>query len=255
MTVSPQITSPRRGLRRYAGVASLWALGVGAVISGHYSGWNLGLMAGGWGGFALAAARHRGHVSRACLLHRRNGRGAAAYRRRLFLCPRLDGTVGRLHHRALRERRVRADARRRGVVSRDLSRRRVRHAARLAAGLLGRRLRGVRRPERLRRGAFVSRDGDRHPGGPGLPRRVLDLGPAGGAVRPLCAQHRRRTGRRGRRAAAGRWPLAAVRAEGRVHGPALRRLAVPRHRAAAAGGGGSRPIPAATCRAASSPAC
>ena len=45
----------RRGLRRYAGVASLWALGVGAVISGHYSGWNLGLVAGGWGGFALAA--------------------------------------------------------------------------------------------------------------------------------------------------------------------------------------------------------
>ena len=45
----------RRGLRRYAGVFSLWALGVGAVISGHYSGWNLGLLAGGWGGFALAA--------------------------------------------------------------------------------------------------------------------------------------------------------------------------------------------------------
>lgn len=45
----------KRGLRRYAGVASLWALGVGAVISGHYSGWNLGLLAGGWGGFALAA--------------------------------------------------------------------------------------------------------------------------------------------------------------------------------------------------------
>ena len=46
----------RRGLRRYAGAASLWALGVGAVISGHYSGWNLGLLAGGWGGLALAAA-------------------------------------------------------------------------------------------------------------------------------------------------------------------------------------------------------
>jgi ethanolamine permease len=45
----------RRGLRRYAGTASLWALGVGAVISGHYSGWNLGLLAGGWGGYALAA--------------------------------------------------------------------------------------------------------------------------------------------------------------------------------------------------------
>lgn len=28
----------RRQLRRYAGVWSLWALGVGAVISGHFSG-------------------------------------------------------------------------------------------------------------------------------------------------------------------------------------------------------------------------
>ncbi len=31
----------KRGLKRYAGVASLWALGVGAVISGHFSGCNL----------------------------------------------------------------------------------------------------------------------------------------------------------------------------------------------------------------------
>jgi len=53
-SVSPDYFE-RRGLRRYAGVASLWALGVGAVISGHYSGWNLGLLAGGWGGFLLAA--------------------------------------------------------------------------------------------------------------------------------------------------------------------------------------------------------
>jgi len=29
---------------------------VGAVISGQYSGWNLGLMAGGWGGYAIAAS-------------------------------------------------------------------------------------------------------------------------------------------------------------------------------------------------------
>jgi ethanolamine permease len=43
-----------RGLRRHAGVWSLWALGVGAVISGHFSGWNLGLAQGGWGGMALA---------------------------------------------------------------------------------------------------------------------------------------------------------------------------------------------------------
>ncbi|MCC7274696.1 MAG: amino acid permease [Alphaproteobacteria bacterium] len=43
-----------RGLRRHAGVLALWALGVGAVISGHFSGWNLGLATGGWGGLFLA---------------------------------------------------------------------------------------------------------------------------------------------------------------------------------------------------------
>jgi ethanolamine permease len=43
----------KRGLRRYAGVWSLWALGVGAVISGHFSGWNLGLTQG-WGSMLLA---------------------------------------------------------------------------------------------------------------------------------------------------------------------------------------------------------
>jgi ethanolamine permease len=46
----------KRGLRRYAGVWSLWALGVGAVISGHFSGWNFGLGAGGFGGMAIATA-------------------------------------------------------------------------------------------------------------------------------------------------------------------------------------------------------
>ena len=128
----------QRGLRRYAGVASLWALGVGAVISGHYSGWNLGLLAGGWGGFALATGGDRRHVSRPRLLHRRDGRGAAAHRWRLFLRACLDGAVGRLHHRPLRERRIRADARRRRVLPRHLSRRRVRDAAGLAAALLDR---------------------------------------------------------------------------------------------------------------------
>ncbi|MCX7287577.1 MAG: amino acid permease [Rhodobacterales bacterium] len=46
----------KRSLRRHAGVWSLWALGVGAVISGHFSGWNLGLAVGGWGGMLIAAA-------------------------------------------------------------------------------------------------------------------------------------------------------------------------------------------------------
>ncbi len=43
-----------RGLRRYAGVWSLWALGVGAVISGDFFGWNFGLAAGGFGGLLVA---------------------------------------------------------------------------------------------------------------------------------------------------------------------------------------------------------
>src|SRR3982751_1557198 len=43
----------KRGLRRYAKVWSLWALGVGAVISGHYSGWNFGL-ANGFGAMLIA---------------------------------------------------------------------------------------------------------------------------------------------------------------------------------------------------------
>jgi ethanolamine permease len=46
----------RRGLKRYAGVFSLWALGVGAVISGDFSGWNLGVGQAGFGGFLLAVA-------------------------------------------------------------------------------------------------------------------------------------------------------------------------------------------------------
>ncbi len=45
----------KRGLRRYARVWSLWALGVGAVVSGHFAGWNLGIGAGGWGGLFFAA--------------------------------------------------------------------------------------------------------------------------------------------------------------------------------------------------------
>src|SRR6187431_3166933 len=46
----------KRQLQRYAGIWSLWALGVGAVISGHFSGWNYGLAVAGWGGLLVAAA-------------------------------------------------------------------------------------------------------------------------------------------------------------------------------------------------------
>ncbi len=45
----------KRGLRRHARIWSLWALGVGAVISGQFSGWNFGLASAGWGGLFIAA--------------------------------------------------------------------------------------------------------------------------------------------------------------------------------------------------------
>ena len=43
-----------RKLKKYAGAFSLWALGVGAVISGDFSGWNLGVGQAGFGGFLIA---------------------------------------------------------------------------------------------------------------------------------------------------------------------------------------------------------
>jgi ethanolamine permease len=43
-----------RRLKKNAGWILLWALGVGAVISGDYGGWNSGLKYGGFGGLALA---------------------------------------------------------------------------------------------------------------------------------------------------------------------------------------------------------
>jgi ethanolamine permease len=44
----------KRGLRRHAAFWSLWSLGVAAVISGDFYGWNAGLTAGGFGGLLIA---------------------------------------------------------------------------------------------------------------------------------------------------------------------------------------------------------
>ncbi|MGH2656340.1 MAG: ethanolamine permease [Actinomycetota bacterium] len=44
----------KRQLKRVAGVWSLWALGVGAVISGDFFGWQFGLITGGFGGLLVA---------------------------------------------------------------------------------------------------------------------------------------------------------------------------------------------------------
>lgn len=50
-TVDKEAYLGKRGLKRYARVLHLWALGVGAVISGEFSGWNFGLENGFWGLF------------------------------------------------------------------------------------------------------------------------------------------------------------------------------------------------------------
>jgi len=44
----------KRRLKPFARVFHLWALGVGAVISGDFFGWNFGLAAGGFGGLFVA---------------------------------------------------------------------------------------------------------------------------------------------------------------------------------------------------------
>ncbi len=44
----------RRKLRPSAGWKLLWAMGVGAVISGDFAGWNAGLPSSGFWGFILA---------------------------------------------------------------------------------------------------------------------------------------------------------------------------------------------------------
>ena len=44
----------QRRLRRHARVWHLWAMGIGAVISGDFFGWNYGMAEGGFGGMLIA---------------------------------------------------------------------------------------------------------------------------------------------------------------------------------------------------------
>jgi ethanolamine permease len=44
----------KRKLKRSAGVWGLWGLGIAAVISGDFSGWNSGIGTSGWGGLLIA---------------------------------------------------------------------------------------------------------------------------------------------------------------------------------------------------------
>ncbi len=45
----------KRALLRTAGFWGLWGIGIAAVISGDFSGWNFGIGEAGWGGLGLAA--------------------------------------------------------------------------------------------------------------------------------------------------------------------------------------------------------
>nr|CRL77178.1 amino acid permease-associated protein [Mycolicibacterium komanii] len=45
----------KRQLKRTAGFWGLWGIGIAAVISGDFSGWNFGIGAAGWGGLAIAS--------------------------------------------------------------------------------------------------------------------------------------------------------------------------------------------------------
>src|SRR3989449_10180508 len=57
-TVAYREASPayfaKRALKRHAAFWSLWSLGVAAVISGDFYGWNFGLDSGGFGGLLIA---------------------------------------------------------------------------------------------------------------------------------------------------------------------------------------------------------
>ena len=50
----------KRQLRRHARAWHLWAMGVGAVISGDFFGWNFGMATGGFGGMLLAVVAMTG---------------------------------------------------------------------------------------------------------------------------------------------------------------------------------------------------
>jgi len=46
----------KRQLRRTAGFWGIWGIGIAAVISGDFSGWNAGITSAGWGGLLIASA-------------------------------------------------------------------------------------------------------------------------------------------------------------------------------------------------------
>ena len=223
----------RRKLRRHAAFWSLWALGVGAVISGDFYGWNLGLDAGRLRWSAHRRHRHHDHVLRPVLQHRRDVARTSPHGWRLLLLPLRDGTLGRLHHRVGREHGIRHHPRgRRGRDGIPLARHRFRpdrsrRVVEQPCSLVGDLLHHLRRDQHPRhRDHHAVHRGD-HRGGARHPRVLLPCRALHGVLRRQPA-HQHPTGR-------GRQQLPAQGHRRNLPRPALRDLVLPGDRGTAAG--------------------
>lgn len=96
----------KRQLKRTAGAFGLWAIGISAVISGDFSGWNGGIAQAGWGGMLVAAIVV--YLMYVLMLNSISemASGHAAHGWRVFLRACRHGSVGRLLHRPCGNHRV-----------------------------------------------------------------------------------------------------------------------------------------------------
>ncbi len=223
--------------QRYAGIWSLWALGVGAVISGHFSGWNFGFMTGGWGGMLVAGAiicvMYLGLVFCIAEMSPALPHTGAAYSFARTAMGPWGGFVTGLFENVEYVHRPGGDLH---LRRRDLLRRWPGMDVALLPNLVGGALRHLPRAQHLRRGAELQGDAGRHASvtarsssssGSSASRTSISrswalnigVGPDGKAVE----------------LPEGNGPLVPVRLLGRARHPALRGLAVPCHRAGTAG--------------------
>ena len=136
-------------------------MGVGAVISGDFFGWNFGLTAGGFGGMLVAVIVMTVMYIGLCFSIAEmspalpHAGGAYSFARTSM------GPWARLHHRTRRKHGVHSDPRGDRGRDRRISGRGVRNAARVGAALVAALLRRLRRAEHLGRRDDVPRFGGR----------------------------------------------------------------------------------------------
>ena len=166
--------------------------------------------------------------------------GLAAHWGGLFLRPHSDGTVGRVHHRALRKRRVCRDARRHRFFHRLLHGRHlvcgVPGLNCVAAALVDRDLCHISCAQHFRRGSVIPRHADRDAAVAGSAGHFLGQRDSEHGFQPLGAQHRRGSGWRGYRASGRQRRHVPVRFLRRFGDTAVCRVAVPGDRTTAACG-------------------